>query len=74
MSLNGEEIGGGLTVQHYVEDIAKEQHCRVISTSDVFANGNCTTAHVVWKLIAKPLSDITCEFTNVVLVHTTDDC
>jgi hypothetical protein len=29
--------------------------------------------HVVWELIAKPLSDIGCAFTNVVLVHTTDD-
>jgi hypothetical protein len=73
MSLNVEEIGGSLTVQHYVEDIAEKQHCLIISTSDVFASGNRTTVQVVWKLIAKPLSDITCEFTNVVLVHTTDD-
>jgi hypothetical protein len=73
MSLNVEEIGGSLTVQHYVENIAEKQHCRVISTSDVFANGNRTTAHVVWELIAKRLSDITCELTNVMLVHTTDD-
>jgi hypothetical protein len=72
MSLNVEEIGGSLIIQHYVEDIAEKQHCRVISTSDVFANGNRTTAEVVWELIAKPLSDSTCEFTNVVLVHTTD--
>jgi hypothetical protein len=28
---------------------------------------------VVWELIAKPLSDTTCEFTNLVFVHTTDD-
>jgi hypothetical protein len=73
MSLNVEEIGGSLIVQHYIEDIAKKQHCRVISTSDAFANGNRTTVQVVWELSAKPVSDITCEFTNVVLVHTTDD-
>jgi hypothetical protein len=73
MSLNVEEIGGSLVVEHYVEDIAEKQHCRVASTSDVFANGNRTTVHVVWELIAKPLSDIGCAFTNVVLVHTTDD-
>jgi hypothetical protein len=39
----------------------------------VFANGNRTTVQVVWELIAKPLSNITCEFTKVALVHTTDD-
>jgi hypothetical protein len=39
----------------------------------VFASGNRTTVQVVWELIAKPLSNITCEFTNVALVHTTDD-
>jgi hypothetical protein len=66
---NVEEIGGNLTVQHYVEDIAEKQLCRAISSSDVFANGNRTTPHVAWELIAKPLSDITCEFTNVVLVY-----
>jgi hypothetical protein len=43
MALNIEEIGSSLTVQHYVEDIAEKQHCRVISTSDMFANGNRTT-------------------------------
>jgi hypothetical protein len=73
MSLNVEEIGGSLVVEHYVEDIAEKQHCRVISISDVFARGNRTTAQVVWELIAKPLTDTTCEFTNLVFVQTTDD-
>jgi hypothetical protein len=73
MSLNVEEVGGSLVVQHYVENIAEKEHCRVISISDVFASGNRTTAQVVWELIAKPLSDTTCEFTNLVFVHTTDD-
>jgi hypothetical protein len=72
MSLNVEDVGG-LVVQHYVEEIAEKSHCRLISTSDVFVQGNRTTVAVVWELVARPLSEDACEFENVVLVHTTDD-
>lgn len=72
MSLNVEDVGG-LVVEHYVEDIAEKSHCRVVSTSDLFAQGNRTTANVVWEMIARPLHEDACEFENLVLVHTTDD-
>jgi hypothetical protein len=73
MSLNVEEIGGSIVVEHYVEDILERQHCRVISTSDVFVQGSRTTVHVVWELSVTPLTDSSCEFLNLVTVHTTDD-
>ena len=62
MSLNVEEIGGSLVVEHYVEDISEKQHCRVISTSDVFVQGSRTTVHVVWDLSVTPLTENSCEF------------
>jgi hypothetical protein len=61
MSLNVEEIGGSLVVEHY-EDISEKQHCRVISTSDVFVQGSRTTVHVVWDLSVTPLTENSCEF------------
>ena len=73
MSLNVEEIGGSFIVQHYVEDITEKNHCRVISTSDVFVVGSRTTVHVAWELMVTPLTESTCQFTNIVLVHTTDN-
>jgi hypothetical protein len=72
MSLNVEEIGGSIVVEHYVEDILERQRCRVVSTSDVLVQGGRTTAHVVWELSVTPLTESSCEFTNFVLVHTTD--
>jgi hypothetical protein len=47
MSINVEDVGGCMVIQHFVEDIAEKSHCRVISTTDVFIQGARTTANVV---------------------------
>ena len=71
MSLNVEHVGV-LMVQHYVEDSLEEQHCRVISITDLFfPEHGWTTCQVTWELIATSLTADTCQLENVVLVHAT---
>lgn len=66
MSINVEILGGSLMVQHYVEDIARPDHLRLVSTSDVFTPGGRTTIGVVWDLQVTRIDDRTCRFTNTV--------
>jgi hypothetical protein len=35
IEINVEKVGPGLMVQHWTEDIAEKQHCRLVSLSDV---------------------------------------
>jgi hypothetical protein len=72
MSINVEDIGGALIVEHYVEEIAEKLHCRVISTSDVLIGREYTTQYVIWELIASPVDDDHSEFVNNVWVYTTE--
>jgi hypothetical protein len=66
MSINVEILGGSLMVQHYMEEIGRRNHLRLISDSDVFTPTGRTTMHVIWDLSAKKIDDNTCEFTNTV--------
>ena len=66
MSINVEVIGGSLMVQHYVEDIAKPDHLRLVSNSDVFTPTGRTRIDVIWDLRVERIDDATCEFTNTV--------
>jgi len=66
MSINVEVIGGSLMVQHYVEQIARPDHLRLVSNSDVFTPTGHTKMAVIWDLRVKKSDDGTCEFTNTV--------
>jgi hypothetical protein len=66
MSINVEVIGGSLMVQHYVEEIGKPDHLRLVSNSDVFTPTGRTKIGVIWDLSVKKIDDKTCEFTNLV--------
>src|SRR6476646_5632961 len=48
MSINVEVIGGSLIVQHYVEEIGRPDHLRLVSDSDVFTPTGRTTIAVIW--------------------------
>ena len=50
MSINVEEIGGNLMVQHYVAEIHELHHCRMVSLSDVQTPGWWTKIQVIWDL------------------------
>ena len=54
-------------VQHYVEDISKRDHCRVLSTSDVLTPTGWTKIKVIWELSVKAIDKDTCELTNRVM-------
>ncbi len=73
MSLNVEHVGV-MMVQHYVEELAEKQHCRVVSVTDLFfPEKGRTTCQVTWELIATPVTGDTSQLENVVLIHTTPD-
>jgi hypothetical protein len=72
MSINVEDVGGALIVEHYVENISKKLHCRVVSISDLLIGREYTTAQVTWELIATPADGDHHEFANNVWIHTTE--
>jgi hypothetical protein len=71
MSINVEEIGGGLMVQHYVAEVHQPHHCRMVSLSDVQTPLGWTTMQVIWDLSVTALDPATCQYTNVVLSYPT---
>lgn len=66
MSINVEVLGGSPMIQHYVEEISKPDHLRLVSESDVFTPTGRIRVGVIWDLSAKKIDDCSCEFTNTV--------
>ena len=66
MSINVEILGGSMIVQHYVVEVARPDHLRLVSTSDVFTPTGRTKIGVIWDLAVRRIDDATCEFTNTV--------
>lgn len=73
MSINVEVIGGSLMVQHYVEEIGRPDHLRLVSISDLFTPSGRTKIRVIWDLSVKKIDDKSCEFTNTVQSFTTPE-
>jgi hypothetical protein len=38
MSINVEQIGSGLVIQHYIGKVTEKHHCHMVSHSDVYQN------------------------------------
>ena len=72
MSINVEQIGSGLVVQHYVAEVAEAAYCRMNSISDVFTASGRTKVNVVWELIAEKIDESRTRYTNRVTAHPTD--
>lgn len=72
MSINVEQIGSGLVVQHYVAEVAEASYCRMNSISDVFTASGRTKVNVVWELIAEKIDENRTRYTNRVTAHPTD--
>jgi hypothetical protein len=66
MSINVEILGGSLMVQHYVEEIGRPDHLRLVSTSDLFTPTGRTKVGVVWELRVRRIDDATCQLINLV--------
>ncbi len=73
MSINVEQIGDDLLVQHYVGEILDKRHCKLVSRSDVYTAHGRTRVNVIWDLSVKPLDDERCEYTNVIVATTTPE-
>jgi hypothetical protein len=73
IEINVEMVGPGLTVQHWTEDIAEKQHCRLVSLSDMFVQQERTKVQLSRELTVKPLSENSCEFTDSISLFETDD-
>jgi hypothetical protein len=71
MSINVEEIGGSLLVQHYVAEIHQPRHCHMVSLSDVLTPGGWTKLQVIWDLSVAELDENTCQYTNTVISYPT---
>lgn len=71
MSINVEEIGGTLMVQHYVAEVHEPHHCRMVSLSDVRVPGGWTKIQVIWDLSVTSLGSASCRYTNQVISYPT---
>ena len=72
MSINVEMAGPGLMVQHWTEETAEKQHCRLVSLSDMFVEQQRSKVQLSWEMTVKPLSNSSCEFTNSIFLFETD--
>jgi hypothetical protein len=73
MSINVEQIGSGLVVQHYIGEIVERHHCHMVSNSDVYTPHGRTKVRVVWDLSVKPIDAKHCEYINTVVAYTTPE-
>lgn len=71
MSINVEQIGGSLMVQHYVMEIYEPDHCHLVSLSDLQTPEGWVKTQVVWDLSVTPLDSDTCRYTNRVTSYPT---
>jgi hypothetical protein len=71
MSINVEEIGGSLIVQHYVAEIHEPTHCRMVSLSDLQTPGGWTKVQVIWDLSVEAVDSKTCRYTNTIVSYPT---
>lgn len=73
MSINVEQIGTGLVIQHYVGETMTPAHCRMVSTSDVYTPNGRTKVQVIWDLSARGTDDGRTEYINSVTSHPTEE-
>jgi len=73
MSINVEMIGKTLMVQHYVAEVATPTLCKMVSTSDAFTPNGRTRVQVIWTLSVKKIDENSCEYTNSVVAHPTQE-
>ncbi|CCK24746.1 hypothetical protein BN159_0367 [Streptomyces davaonensis JCM 4913] len=71
MSINVEQVGPTLMIQHYIGEITGPHHCRMVSLSDLFTPFGRYDAQVIWDLSVRQVDDDHCEFTNAVTAHPT---
>jgi hypothetical protein len=71
MSINVEEIGGSLMIQHYIAEVHRADHCRMVSLSDLQTPMGWTKVQVIWDLSIAALNAETCTYSNRVVSYPT---
>ena len=71
VSINVEEIGGTLMIQHYVAEILQPHHTRLVSISETQSPTGWQTVQVVWDITVTALGDDMATFTNKVTARPT---
>ncbi|MFC0545030.1 hypothetical protein [Kutzneria chonburiensis] len=71
VSINVEELGGQLIVQHYVAEILEPHHTRLVSISETQSPGGWQTVEVVWDISVTALGPDRATFTNRVVARPT---
>lgn len=69
-SVNVESVGGHLMIQHYIPEIAKAEHLKLVSQSDCWLFRLWYVRFkVTWEMKLLPTSETTCLFQNAVVVE-----
>ena len=71
VSINVEQIGGVLMIQHYVAEILEPQHTRLVSISETQSLNGWQTVEVVWDISVTALGADRATFTNRVISRPT---
>ncbi|MEU9337160.1 hypothetical protein AB0D49_29040 [Streptomyces sp. NPDC048290] len=71
VSINVEEVGGVLLIQHYVAEILEPHHCRMVSLSESQTPDGWQYQHVIWDLSVTALDTNRSTFTNTILSRPT---
>ncbi|MFF0079306.1 hypothetical protein ACFYR1_06285 [Streptomyces canus] len=71
MSINVENIGGTLVIQHYVAEVHEAHHCHLVSLSDAQTEQGWIKVQATWDMRVEPNDDGTCRLTNTVTTHAT---
>ncbi|WP_180247617.1 hypothetical protein [Bacillus sp. AFS031507] len=66
-------FGTSIVIQHYVGEVIAKDHCRLVSNSDIFTPQGSTKLQVIWDLSVKSINDSQVEFTNLVIIHPTEE-
>ena len=72
VSINVEQPGDTLMVQHYVEDVAERDRCKVVSRTDAFTPLGRTLWQVIWQVSVRAIDANSSEFTNHFEVEATE--
>ncbi len=72
MSINVEQVGESLLVQHYTEQISERSHCRVHSMTNSISGKGRTALEITWELSLRVVDAVTSELSNHVIVQPTE--
>lgn len=70
-SVNVESVGGQLAVQHYIEEISKPKHLKLVSEKSDIWIFHLFHIHptVTWEMKLVPSSDQSCTFQHAVMIE-----